>query len=109
MANRLQNQYQPDLVSPPGETLAEVLEQLGMTQADLAERTGRPKKTISEIVTGKAAIAPETALQLERVLGISANFWNARNATTANSLPGRRNPGSSKSNCTGWMRSPPNR
>jgi Zn-dependent peptidase ImmA (M78 family)/transcriptional regulator with XRE-family HTH domain len=39
---------------------------------------GRPKKTISEIINGKAAITPETALQLERVLGIPASFWNNR-------------------------------
>ncbi|NJO51353.1 MAG: HigA family addiction module antidote protein [Leptolyngbyaceae cyanobacterium RM2_2_4] len=79
MNNRaIQNQYTPDFVSPPGETLLEVLEEQGMTQAELAERTGRPKKTINEIVKGKAALTPETALQLERVLGIPARFWNNR-------------------------------
>ena len=61
---------------PEGVTLSETLEALGMSQADLAERTGRPKKTINEIVKGKAAITPETALQFERVLGIPASFWN---------------------------------
>lgn len=78
MSNKLQNQYAPDYVSPPGETLQEILEERGMSQAELAERTGRPKKTISEIINGKAAITPETALQLERVLGVSASFWNNR-------------------------------
>jgi HTH-type transcriptional regulator/antitoxin HigA len=78
MSSKIHNQYLPDYVSPPGETLLEVLEEIGMSQADLAERTGRPKKTISEIINGKAAITPDTALQLERVLGISANFWNSR-------------------------------
>jgi len=72
------NQYCPDEVSPPGETLLEVLEERGITQAELAERTGRPRKTINEIIKGKAAITPETALQLERVLGVAASFWNAR-------------------------------
>lgn len=71
-------EYRPDYVSPPGETLLEALEDRGMTQAELAQRTGRPKKTINEIVKGKAAITPETALQFERVLGISATFWNNR-------------------------------
>ncbi|MDZ7805817.1 MAG: helix-turn-helix domain-containing protein [Gracilimonas sp.] len=33
------------------------------------------KKTINEIVKGHAAITPETALELERTLGIDANFW----------------------------------
>jgi HTH-type transcriptional regulator / antitoxin HigA len=49
-----------------------------MSQAELVERTGRPKKTISEIINGKTALTPETALQLERVLGIPASFWNNR-------------------------------
>ncbi|MEI9475798.1 MAG: HigA family addiction module antitoxin [Deltaproteobacteria bacterium] len=66
----------PNYAIPPGETLRETLETIGMTQAELAERTGRPKKTINEIVAGKAAITAETSLQLERVLGISASFWN---------------------------------
>jgi len=68
--------FQPNYTVPPGETLRETLEFSGMTQAELAERTGRPKKTINEIISGKAAITAETALQLERVLGIPASFWN---------------------------------
>lgn len=78
MSSALRNQYNPDYVSPPGETLLEILEERGMSQAELAERTGRPKKTISEIVNGKAAITSDTALQLERVLGVPAHFWNQR-------------------------------
>ena len=78
MISSLENQYQPDYVSPPGETLLETLEALGMSQAELAERTGKSLKTINEIIKGKAPITPETALQLERVLGVPAHFWNAR-------------------------------
>ncbi len=72
--------YNPDYVSPPGETLQETLEMLGLSQAELAERTGRPKKTINEIILGKAAITPETALQLELVLQIPSTFWLSREA-----------------------------
>jgi len=68
--------FQPNYAIPPGETLRETLETIGMTQAELAERTGRPKKTINEIITGKAAITAETALQLENVLGVPASLWN---------------------------------
>ena len=78
MVSAVQNEYVPDYVSPPGETLLETIETLGMTQAELAERTGRPTKTISEIIKGKAAITPETALQLEKVLGVPASFWTNR-------------------------------
>lgn len=46
-----------------------------MTQAELGRRMARPLKTISEIATGKAAVTPETAIQLERALGISAGLW----------------------------------
>jgi len=78
MGNKIKNQYTPDVVSPPGETLLETIEELGMSQAELAQRMGRPKKTINEIIWGKAAITPETALQLERVLRVPASFWSNR-------------------------------
>ncbi len=77
-SSMIQNQYNPDHVSPPGETLLEKIQELGMRQTELAQRTGRTKKTINEIVQGKAPITPETALQFERVLHISAAFWNNR-------------------------------
>ncbi len=64
-----------EIISCPGDTLAEQIEYTGMSQAELAERMGRPKKTINEIIQGKAQITPETALQLERVVGIPGSFW----------------------------------
>lgn len=76
MAARAQQHFTPDYAIPPGETLSEVMESLSISQAELAERTDRPKKTINEIVKGKAAITPETALQFERVLGVPASLWN---------------------------------
>jgi len=73
------NRYQPRAASPPGATLVDVLEQRGMSQAELAQRMGRPKKTVNEIVKGKTAITPDTALELERVLGTpTAAFWMQR-------------------------------
>jgi addiction module HigA family antidote len=72
--------YRPDKVSAPGVTLLDILEERGMTQAELSERTGRPLKTINEIVKGKTAITSETAIQFERVLGTPAEFWNQREA-----------------------------
>lgn len=78
MADEMLNRYEPDEVSPPGETLQETLDALHMSQAELAERMGRPKKTINEIIKGKAVLTAETALQLESVLGVPASFWNSR-------------------------------
>jgi len=68
----------PVPVTPPGITILENIKALGLTQADLAARMGRPLKTVNEIIRGKTALTPETALQLEHVLGIPASFWMAR-------------------------------
>lgn len=102
MNEMVRTQYAPDVVSPPGETLQEVLEARGMSQAELAERTGRPKKTINEIVKGKAAITPETAIQLERVLGIPAEFWNNRERQYRESLA-RQEQHEYLARSSGWL------
>lgn len=70
------NHYKPDYVPPPGFTLGEALSERGMTQVDLEQRVGLSRKHIKQIIDGKAPITPETALKLERVLGIPARLWN---------------------------------
>ncbi len=67
--------WQRDWVVAPGEILQEALDDREMSQSELARRMGRPTKTINEIVHGKAALTPDTAIQLERTLGITARFW----------------------------------
>lgn len=74
-------EYTPQTVSPPGETLKETLETLGIPQADLARRTGLSTKHINQIVQGSAVLSPETALLLERATGISAATWNTLEAS----------------------------
>lgn len=71
---------QPTEVSPPGATLAELIEERGIAQAELARRMGRPPNAISEIVQGTKEITEDTALELERVLGAPAHFWLVREA-----------------------------
>ena len=75
MVSKSKNSYIPNFVSPPGDTLLEIINDRSISQADLARRMGRPKKTINEIIQGKTSITSETALQLEKVLGASAGFW----------------------------------
>lgn len=86
MASNPTPTWQPDWAVAPGEILLEALQDRGMTQAELAQRMARPPKTINEIIKGKAAITAETALQLERALGISARFWNGLESTYRDSL-----------------------
>jgi plasmid maintenance system antidote protein VapI len=70
--------YEPDYAVPPGTTLRDTLEEKGLSQADLALRTGLAEKTISQIINGIAPITYETAEKFELVLGVSARFWNTR-------------------------------
>jgi HTH-type transcriptional regulator/antitoxin HigA len=72
--------FHPDWVSHPGETIADLLEEKGWSQAELAERTGFTRKHINELVTGKTSLTPDAALKLESTLGGSARFWLSREA-----------------------------
>jgi len=69
-----------DLAIPPGEYLEEVLDSLGMSKDELAQRMGRPSPKLSAIFNGSKAITPETALQLERATGVSARIWSSLEA-----------------------------
>jgi addiction module HigA family antidote len=60
----------------PGEILLhEFLEPLGITQYRLAKSIGVPQRRIGEIVQGKRAISPDTALRLGRFFGMEPQFW----------------------------------
>ena len=64
-----------DFIIPPGETLAEVLEDREMTQKELAIRTGMTEKYVNTIVNGVKPISGAFAKKLEYVLPIEAEFW----------------------------------
>ena len=59
-----------------GEMLvAEFVEPMGITQTELAERAGLPRKHVNELCCGRRAVTADTALILARVFGNSADFW----------------------------------
>lgn len=62
-------------VFAPGEFLKDELEARGWTQAELGEIMGRPTRLVNELVCGKRAITPETAVQLADALGTSPDLW----------------------------------
>lgn len=64
-----------DLIIHPGETLIEILEDRGMSQKELAIRTGMTEKHISTVVKGQKSISVAFAKKLEYALGIDASFW----------------------------------
>lgn len=80
MTEKAVNLYRPAKVSPPGTTVADLLEEKGIRQNELATRMDVSPKFVNEIIAGKAPITPPTALALERALGTPAGFWLAREA-----------------------------
>ncbi|MFC1750513.1 helix-turn-helix domain-containing protein [Pseudomonadota bacterium] len=72
--------FAPDWVSPPGDTILDLIEERGWTQAELAVRLGYSPKHVNQLVNGKVPLSEDAALKLERVLGSSVGFWLSREA-----------------------------
>lgn len=68
--------YYHEFIIPPGETLKEILDDRGMTQKDLAARTGVSEKHISQIIKDGKPITHKFAKRLEYALSIDASFWD---------------------------------
>ena len=95
----------------PGEHLAEQLEELGMSAAELGRQLKVPTNRITGILNGQRAVTGDSALRLAHFFGTSAEFWlnlqkmyelrvaERKAAATIRSLPklaARRKPGGGK-------------
>jgi len=60
---------------PGAMLLEEFLKPLAVTQRELATRLGVSYPRINELIHGKRGMTPDTALRLERLLGMEAQFW----------------------------------
>ena len=87
MTNTTENRYAPDWVSPPGKTLAEILKERKITRTEFANRIGLSKKTVNQIIKGKAEISVRIAYKMELALFIPpACFWIEREKLYRESL-----------------------
>lgn len=75
MVEAQRNEFEPDYVVAPSEVLAYELELRAMNQNELARRTGLTPKHIVDLVKGKSRITPETAIKLERAIGMPVDYW----------------------------------
>jgi addiction module HigA family antidote len=75
MVEQAINEFQPDYIVLPGEVLSHELEIRHMSQNELAKRTGLTPKHIVSLVKGASSITPETAIKLERALGMPVDYW----------------------------------
>lgn len=74
LASRRQPTHRPP--THPGEMLhEEFLVPLGVTKSAFATRLGVPRSRLNATINGRRGVTPDAALRLERVLGMSAEFW----------------------------------
>jgi len=59
----------------PGEHLAEELEALDMSAAELARKLGVPTNRVTQILNGTRSVTGDTALRLAHFFGTSPQFW----------------------------------
>ncbi|MFA5241286.1 MAG: ImmA/IrrE family metallo-endopeptidase [Sulfuricella sp.] len=78
--NDLAAPFAPDWVSPPGDTLLDIIEERDWTQAELAQRLGYTTKHVNQLIKGKVPLTEDAAIRLERVVGSTVGFWLAREA-----------------------------
>jgi HTH-type transcriptional regulator/antitoxin HigA len=72
---RHRNEFQPDWVSAPGETISDILEERDISQIQFAQETGLTLEQAGQLLKGHARITSEIAQQLVVVLGGTAAFW----------------------------------
>ena len=60
----------------PGQFLeSRFLTPLGLTQAEFAEKLGVSRRRVNELLRGRRAFTPDTAVRLARFFGNDAEFW----------------------------------
>lgn len=64
-----------DLIIHPGETIGDILIERGITQMELAARTGVSAAYVNNVIAGKKNISAKFAMSLEYALGVPKSFW----------------------------------
>lgn len=72
--------FSKNWASPPGDTILDALEELGLNQRKLAVRLGVTPKHVNDLIKARFNITAEMAVKLESVLGEPASFWMKRDA-----------------------------
>ena len=72
--------FSPDWVSPPGDTVLDLLDERTMTPAQLADRLGYSPAHVMQLIEGKVALTEDAAIRLQGVLGATVGFWLKREA-----------------------------
>lgn len=68
-------EYKNEMAFHPGYYIAEIIEEMEISQAEFAARLGTTGKTLSKLLNGKANITSDLAKKLSVMMGTSANLW----------------------------------
>jgi len=70
--------FQPDWTSPPGETIADILEERNLSLSDFASQMRLTPQAATDLLKGDRGITEIVAAKLQRIVGASSEFWMAR-------------------------------
>lgn len=71
----MQKNFNPDWVSPTGDTIRDCLEERGWTVAEFATSMNINIDAANRLITGEAPIYSKEAVKLQSVLGGTVMFW----------------------------------
>lgn len=74
MANNIV-EYSDIMAFHPGYYVAEIVDDMGITQEEFATRLGTTPKTLSKLINGQINLSNDIAKKLSSMLGSSVNFW----------------------------------
>lgn len=72
------SQRGPDWVSPPGETICDLVEEQGLTQQQLANALNLDHDDFTALIDGDLFLSPSLAERLVKQLGATSDFWLRR-------------------------------
>ena len=70
--------FTPDLVSPPGDTIADILDEQALSEEWLADQLGLSLDETNLLICGDLPIDWNLAFELQIVLGGTATYWMNR-------------------------------
>jgi HTH-type transcriptional regulator/antitoxin HigA len=93
--------FQPNWISPPGDTINDLLRERGIPLTEFADRMGQTVERVTDLLQGRSTITIRVARRLEEVLGASIEFWMSRDFHYREDVTRLRVPDA------GWLRELP--
>ena len=69
------NEYKDIVAFHPGYYIADIIEDMGISQVKFAARIGTTAKTLNQLVNGQANVSNDLAKKLSIMLGTSVEVW----------------------------------